>query len=220
MIPQPLFQVTLVDPDPVFLRKKRTQSETRRSTRYEANLNRTGSIGAIHKIWKIRFMVPYSVFIAPTWPENCLKTLWAHLELLKVVWLFTNVYVELTASKALKSVWFSKSDAFVLALCPQPFWILLPNPRAAIHHMNELLDWYMPLPLVMFLYCEKLEAETQTENWQWGVWPCLKTAFVCTQVWLCPGLSWPHRIHGVYGGVSGASLLPFPRAPGGTVSPI
>lgn len=102
MSPQPLFQVTVVDPDFVFLRKKRTQSETRRSTQYEANLNRTWSIGAIHKIWKIRFMVPYSVFMAHSWPENCLKTSWAHLELLKIV--STNLYVELTASKVLKSI--------------------------------------------------------------------------------------------------------------------
>lgn len=102
MIPQPLFQVTVVDPDFVFLRKKRTQSETRRSTQYEANLNRTWRIGAIHKIWKIRFMVPYSVFMAHLWPENCLKTSRAHLELLKIV--LTNLYVELTASKVLKSI--------------------------------------------------------------------------------------------------------------------
>lgn len=67
MIPQPLFQVTLVDPDFVFFRKKKKalKSETRRSTRYQANLNRTWSIGAIHKIWKMRLMVPYRVFMAP-----------------------------------------------------------------------------------------------------------------------------------------------------------
>lgn len=33
------------------------------STQSEANLNRTLSIGAIQKIWKMRFMVPYSVFM-------------------------------------------------------------------------------------------------------------------------------------------------------------
>lgn len=107
MIPQPLFQVILVDPDFVFLRKKLTQSETRRSTQYEANLNRTWSIGATHKIWKMRFMVPYNVFMAPSWPRNCLNTSWAHPELLKIV--LTNLYVELTASKVLKSIGFSKS---------------------------------------------------------------------------------------------------------------
>ena len=47
----------------------------------------------------------------------------------------------------------------------------------------------MSLPLVMVLYCEKLEAETQTENWQWGVWLCLKTAYICDCVLGCPGLT-------------------------------
>lgn len=136
---------------------------------------------AVYKIWKMRVIVPYSVFMAPSWSENCLKTSWAHLELLKI--LLTNLYIELTASKILRSTWFNKSVHL--------YWLY------ALIWVSCLINIYH-FPLFLFtmaLSCAKSEAKTQKENLLWGFQLCLKTVVACIQVWLCAALSWPHRIH-------------------------